>query len=127
MACSQKVELVNFNYYEQELKFQNQIERVARTSRLETRASVTYDRAKKEILVSIPCGNDSQSVRGKIEFYRPSESSLDYQLDLRLNATGVQGISSENLRAGLWKVRVSWTVERQEYFIDQAIVIPHRT
>ena len=45
MACSQKVDLVSPDYYEQELKFQGQIDRVERTRRAASQAAVAYDAA----------------------------------------------------------------------------------
>ena len=45
MACSQKVDLVSADYYEQELKFQGRIDRVERTRHAATQAAVAYDAA----------------------------------------------------------------------------------
>ena len=45
MACSQKTDLVSADYYEKELKFQGQIDRVERTRRAASQASVAYDAA----------------------------------------------------------------------------------
>ena len=45
MACSQRTDLVSADYYEKELKFQGQIDRVERTRRAASQASVAYDPA----------------------------------------------------------------------------------
>ena len=49
MACSQKVDLVSADYYEQELKFQSRIDRVERTRRAATQATAAYDAARRSI------------------------------------------------------------------------------
>ena len=36
----------------------------------------------------------------------------------------MQSLDASALKPGLWKIRVSWTVGQQDYFIDQKIVIP---
>jgi nitrogen fixation protein FixH len=123
MACSQKVELVSPNYYEQELKFQGQIDRLTRSGNLGPEASVTYDRRKKTITISLPSGQTGQALTGHVQLYRPSAAGLDQELPLQLNQDGVQAVDATNMRPGLWKVRVSWTADGQEYFLDRKIVV----
>ena len=124
MACSQKVDLVSANYYEQELKFQGQLDRMKRTSQLGAQAGVSYDAAQKRITISLPPEQARQEVRGQIQLYRPAQASLDRQLALQPDASGMQSLDASALKPGLWKIRVSWTVGQQDYFIDQKIVIP---
>ena len=127
MACTRKVDLVSSNYYEQELQFQGQIDRVNRTQHLATQASVAYDAANKRITISLPMAQTRHPVNGSIQLYRPSAAGMDQQLDLKVNANGIQSVDAAGLRPGLWKVRVSWTVNHQDYFIDQQIVIAPMT
>src|SRR5215831_167193 len=72
MACSQKVDLVSSDYYEQELKFQGQIDRARRTGSLGVEACVAYDRLKKAITISLPARQVEPSLTGRIQLYRPS-------------------------------------------------------
>ena len=123
MACSQKADLVSSDYYEQELKFQGQIERVKRTDSLGNEASVAYDRLKKAITISMPIDQTHHNLSGRIQLYRPSAAALDQELSLDLNQNGTQVLDASNLRPGLWKVRVSWTTEGKDYFIDKRIVV----
>jgi nitrogen fixation protein FixH len=124
MACSQKVELVSANYYEQELKFQGQLERLKRTSQLGAEAAVTYDAAQGRIRISLPPEQACQEVHGQIQFYRPAQADLDRQMQLQLDAKGSQSFDASGLKPGLWKIRVSWTAGKQDYLIDQKLVIP---
>jgi nitrogen fixation protein FixH len=123
MACTQKVDLVSSNYYEQELRFQGQIDRVKRTRQLATQAVVAYDSASKRITISLPGEQAREAVTGSIELYRPSAAGLDRQIELKVDASGVQSVDTSGLRPGLWKVRVSWTANRQEYYTDQRVII----
>lgn len=123
MACSQKVELVSSNYYEQELKFQGQLDRLNRTSRLAAPTIINYDAAQQRLTIALPPEQARHAVRGRIQLYRPSESGLDRQLELRPDRGGVQSIDASALTPGLWKVRVSWTVDRQDYFAEQKLVL----
>jgi nitrogen fixation protein FixH len=123
MACSQKVDLVSADYYEQELKFQGRIDRVERTQRTTTQAAVAYDLATHSITISLPAGQAEHEVSGRIELYRPSAAGLDRAVQLVPDANGVQRLDAAAMVPGLWKVRVSWTVGNQDYFLDQKVVV----
>jgi nitrogen fixation protein FixH len=123
MAFSQKVDLVSPDYYEQEIKFQGRIDRVERTRNAATQGSVAYDAGGKCITVSLPAAQAGHEISGRIELYRPSASDLDRSVKLAPDASGVQRVDAAGLSPGLWKVRVSWTVERQDYFLDQKVVV----
>jgi hypothetical protein len=123
MAFSQKVDLVSADYYEQELKFQGRIDRVERTRSTATQAAVAYDAATHSITISLPADQAGHEVSGRIELYRPSASELDRAVKLEPDPSGVQRLDTAGMVPGLWKVRVSWTVEQQDYFLDQKVVV----
>jgi hypothetical protein len=123
MACSQRMDLVSPDYYERELKFQGQIDSVERTHRGASHASVAYDAAGQCITVSLPPDLAGREVSGHIELYRPSTAGMDRTIDLAPDVKGVQRLDVKDLAPGLWKVRVSWTVERQDYFLDEKVVV----
>jgi hypothetical protein len=123
MACSQKADLVSPNYYEEELKFQGQLDRLQHAQQLAGPASVAYDGAQRRITISLPPQEIGHEVIGNIHLYRPSEAGLDRHLELRLDERGVQFVDAGSLVPGLWKVRVAWTVDKQDYLIDEKVVI----
>jgi hypothetical protein len=127
MACSQRVDLVSPDYYERELKFQGQIDRVERTHRAPSQASVAYDAAGQCITVSLPADQAGREINGRIELYRPSAAGLDRAVKLAPDGKGVQRLDAAGLAPGLWKVRVSWTVEQQDYFLDEKVVVGAKT
>jgi hypothetical protein len=127
MACSQRVDLVSPDYYERELKFQGQIDSAERTHRSASRASVAYDAAGRCITVSLPADLAGHDISGRIELYRPSAAGMDRTVSLAPDAKGVQRLDAAGLAPGLWKVRVSWTVERQDYFLDEKVVVGAKT
>jgi len=42
---------------------------------------------------------------------------------IAVDAAGVQQVDAGKLQAGLWKVRVQWTVNGEEYFVDRVVVV----
>lgn len=123
LALLHKEELVRPDYYEQEIRYQGQMERLERARGLGGRASVVYDSARGQITIALPAEHALGKAQGRIHLYRPSAAGLDHQFELAPNASGVQTLEAKDLRPGLWKVRVSWSVAAQEYLIDEKIVV----
>ena len=123
MACAQKNDLVRPDYYEQELRYQSQIDRVQRTHLAAALATVTYDSAKHCITIALPSAQAARPITGTIHLYRPSAAALDRSFPLKVDANGLQSLDAAGLAPGLWKVRVSWTVDNQAYYLDQKVVV----
>ncbi len=125
--CSRHpADLVAADYYEQEIRYQGQIDSLQHARQRAESTLVTYDPQAKVISIALPQGLPSARLSGKVQLYRPSAVNLDCQFALEPMANGVQTIDASKLQPGLWKVRVSWTVDREDYFVDQAIVIGAR-
>lgn len=124
MASSQREDLVSDTYYEQELKFQGRLDQLERTSRLGAAATVAYDAARRGIAIQLPPEHARQHPRGAIQLYRPSQAELDQQVAFQPDASGAQFLDATHLLPGLWKVRVSWTVDNQEFLLDRQLIIP---
>ncbi len=118
----QREDLVAVNYYENEILYQKQINRLNQSQAYETLPIVTYDVAKRSIVISLP--NAQAAASGHVQLYRPSDARLDRELPLAVNSEGVQLVDAKPLPAGLWKVRVQWTNGGKEYYCDRTIVVP---
>ena len=82
----------------------------------------TFDPAQKSIRVALPPAH-APTVSGQIHFYRPENARLDHAVALAVNATGVQTVDATALATGLWKVRVAWSANGQDYFYDQSVIV----
>ncbi len=121
-ASRQKMDLVRADYYDQEIRFQQQIDRVKRTAPVMADADIAYDRSGELVTVSFPPSRRDE-ISGTVSFYRPSDSGLDTNVKLGLDPAGRQSMSVRSLRAGLWKVRIQWKAAGQEYYFEKPIVI----
>jgi len=121
-ASRQRVDLVRADYYEAEIKFQQQIDRVERSRPVAAEVALKYDARAAKIIVQLP-RESRAGAYGKIELYRPSDARQDKNIKLTPDATGQQQIDVRELKNGLWKVRVSWTCAGQEYFVEKPITI----
>ena len=125
LACSHKMDLVNANYYEQEIRFQNHIDTVRRTQALGTAAVIAFDPATQKIAISIPHSTADSGIVGSVHLYRPSAASLDRELSLA-TSPDTQFIDTSALKPGLWSVRVSWRANDRDFFIERKIIVERR-
>jgi hypothetical protein len=117
------VDLVASDYYEQELRYQGQIDKAQLTRQQGSTAKVSYDAAAQQITVRLPHPPATTPATGSIQLYRPSAGKLDRQIKLEPDRDGMQVIDASSLAPGLWKVRVSWKTDHLEYFVDEKVVI----
>jgi len=122
-ALRTNVELVNPDYYQQELAFQQRMETVARTAALPSPVRVRYEGAAQRLTLQLPATLAGQTVRGQVHFFRPSDQRLDFALPLLPAADLTQRINTSQMRPGHWRVRLDFTAGSQPYFIDQELTI----
>lgn len=122
-AVKQPMELVRPDYYEHELRHQQQMERVSRTQAIRPLVRVAYDHDSRSIAVQLPGTHAGESTTGRIQLYRPSNAGLDRQLQLKVGQDGVQKIDARDMATGLWKVQVTWKVGAVEFFVDESVVL----
>lgn len=113
--------LVSNNYYEQELRFQQQINATARAEK--SGASISRDAATGNIVIALNAAGTKQHFSGTVEFYRPSAPSMDHQIQLQPESDGKQVIDMSKLASGPWLMRVKWNTDGQAYFLEKKIII----
>ena len=123
-AARQKVDLVSPNYYEDEVRFQQHLDRMNRAQSVP--AKIVYDSIHEMVTIKLPVEHVGKLASGSIRFYRPADAKLDREIRLRPGAQGLQQIDTKSLAPGLWKVRVNWKADGQEYSCEQTVIAaPH--
>lgn len=108
-------QLVRKDYYEQELKFQTDIDGQSRGAGADVK--VLYDSAKQLVTIAIP----GPVASGSIYFYRPSDAKADREITLALK-DGAQKLNVRDFENGLWKVRIIWIRDGVEYRHNATLV-----
>ena len=114
------VDLVADDYYEQELKYQNEIDKKERTRQLSEQVGIKLENENLKIFYPKLF---APSISGKINFYRPADQKLDFVLDIKTDTTGLQFVSTQKLAKGFWKIKVNWFYSGEEYLNEKNIVI----
>lgn len=113
--------LVVDKYYEADLEYQKHYEKVARNKALSTELEVKL--LKKEGLIQFQFPMETKSVSGNILFFRPSDTSKDFQVPIQTNEKQQFLFSTKDLISGLWRVKIDWSSNGKEYYKEQRIVI----
>ena len=118
---NQDVQLVTDNYYEKDLKYQNQIDKLNRTAALEEKVEIKFDGLAVELV--FPTSFDKSKLSGEIYFYRPSDRKKDFTIPLTLNSEARQIIPVTRIDKGFWRIKLSWSSDGIEYYNERAITV----
>jgi len=119
----QEIQLVEPDYYQKELVYQQQIERIKRTLALPTAVSFDYTRASGLITVAYPPEVERSRLGGEISLMRPSNADLDRKVLVLPDSTGRQVIDVSGLAKGLWRLKALWKIDSDEYYNEDMVVI----
>jgi hypothetical protein len=117
-------DLVARDYYEQEIRYQAEMEKLARAHQLPEGVSAVFNTSSQRISVTLPQEHAAAGAAGVVQLYRPSAADLDRSYPLRLEPDGTQEIHTGALRPGLWRVRIRWTFQGQEFFAERKLEVP---
>ena len=118
---SQKVNLVEENYYPKEQAFQQQIEKQKNSAFLTE--NIDIQESKEGINIVFPKIDSNDSIQGKITFYRPSDPEKDVNFQIQPDTSLSQFISYDKLFSGKYKLQIDWELNNVQYFFEKVIVI----
>ncbi len=114
------VDLVSKDYYQQELNYQQQIDKIVNTRALSV--PLTFAQEGQRLIVQFP-QRPAGEVSGQIQFFRPSDARADRMVTIALNAQRQATVATNHFARGYYKVKVHWTSDETDYFTEQAIFI----
>lgn len=109
------IHLVTENYYEKELKYQDQIDREISAAGLD-REVLVFDSEAKSMVLDLPVG-----AKGNLKLFRPSDERLDQELLLDILQEGKTTVPLEKLKSGYWKVQLTWTENGVDFYQEKKI------
>lgn len=111
------IHLVTQNYYEEEIKYQDQIDKMINASQLDYEV-LSFDGQLKIIDLHLPAG-----AKGTLHLFRPSDARLDKKIDFDITDTDVNSIDVKTLKPGYWRLKLSWTENGKAYYHEKKINI----
>ncbi|MEX2514100.1 MAG: FixH family protein [Cyclobacteriaceae bacterium] len=107
--------LVTKNYYEEEIKYQDHIDKVNNTS-LYKKEAMAYDGKNLRLDLNLPLG-----ATGELHLFRPSDARMDRKFNLAIQEEKTNTFDLKSLPPGYWKVKLSWTVNGVGFYEEKKI------
>lgn len=115
-------DLVEEEYYDAEIKYQEQIDKINRTNNLPEQLYVRL--TDKAIEFKFPLLFDKDRISGKITYYKPSDDLLDKMQVIKLNDENTMYLDRNELSTGYWKIKIEWSVNEVEYYNEESMMVP---
>jgi len=112
-------DLVIEDYYQEELKHQNVIDKVNNAATL--KENVSWTKTNEGILISFPEGIDYNTITGKVFLYRPSNKKLDFETPISLS-NNTMLIPKTSLLDGRWNIEIDWNFKGESYLYKEPIM-----
>lgn len=122
-ASMQSFDLVEDEYYERGVTYQNRIDKLQRTQDLVAKPVCAFTATSNAYVVTFPAPFDPDSISGTIMLYRPSNSRYDRSASIVLNSTRSMMVTMQGLPTGLWKAKLDWQYAGQTYYHEEIFVI----
>ncbi|MFN3849851.1 MAG: FixH family protein [Spirosomataceae bacterium] len=113
--------LVSDDYYKKEIAYQDEIIKNRNTNSLSSAVKVEYKAELQQVQLDFP--TEVIGSTGKVQFYRPSDAKQDFTLDLAIQKQNSQNIPTQNLKKGLWVVKIEWQKDGKEFLKEEKIAI----
>lgn len=113
-------ELVVEEYYKQELKFENQMQKEQNASNMSEKIEIKT--SEEGIKITFPSDLDVTLVKGKVSLYRPSNKKLDFEVPISLSGSHLL-IPENTLVGGRWDISIDWTYDGKEILTKKTIYL----
>jgi nitrogen fixation protein FixH len=110
--------LVTEKYYEEEIKYQDKINKQQNESSLEQKLVISSQNNK--LFITVPETYQASSVTGNVKLYFPADEKKDKEIPLNIVNGNIQEIDVTGLK-GLYTVQVDWNYESKDYFTEKKI------
>lgn len=121
ISMQHDVNLVAVNYYEEELAYEDQMNRIRNFEGLPIKPTVIKNGG--QIVLSFPSEVADKMRNGEIHFFRPSDHKFDKKIEIKLDHQYRQTFPVSLFGTGLWKTKLNWNSDEKEYFFEQKIVL----
>ncbi len=121
VAMKQNNEMMDDNYYDKELKFQDKIDASRNLSTVAEKLSITD--SGNVLVFKLPAATFASNTIGTIECIRSSEQKRDVKLNITLNNKGIQIIPKTLFINGVYQLRIDWKTNGTSYFHSQVLNI----
>ena len=118
-----QVDLISRDYYDREMSYQSQINRIVLRDSLGAHVRMEYIPNDKQVRLAFPQQFAAESVRGTIQLFRPADAGLDRTIPVAPDKSGVQLLDLSKTAKGNWKLLISWSADTLDFYEEQSIYV----
>lgn len=118
-AGKQSIELKTENYYEEEIQYQQRITAIQNAKSINFFVEKIIDDSGTYLL--LPSYMDSLYQGAQINFYRPSNESYDFKMDLDTDEEGLFKVPMEQIHSGLYHLEISFEDSVKSYYYETQV------
>ncbi|WP_080236782.1 FixH family protein [Spirosoma rigui] len=116
----ERIDLVRDDYYQDEIAYQQHIDRVANARRFDPKAYIHYHSDRRLVEVTLP----DALTQGVLTLYRPADRRQDDRQVLSSGMPGRFTLSMQHKPAGLWRAQLTWSDGQREYYTERELILP---
>ncbi len=120
-AVNTNYELVDKDYYKQELRYQQVIDGTNLANQLST--AVTIGQTTSGISLELPAEMKNKEITGSILFYCSYDQKKDKLLPLQTDSDGLQVFDPKDFSPGNYSVKINWSAEGKDYFTEKLLTV----
>lgn len=111
-------DLVVEEYYQQELTFQDQLDKTQNAARLSE--NINLEETSEGLIITFPEDMAFSKIKGNVFLYRPSNKQLDAEIPLSLSSHQLL-VPDSSLPGGRWNIIVDWEYLGKKYYFKEDI------
>lgn len=121
LTLDDRNDLVTEHYYDAEIQYQQQIDRIERTKALSEPPAIEL--IAEGVRIRFPNEFRRGDLTGTVHVYRPDDQRLDIQIPVGPDDENVQLIPAALLSPGRWRVRMTWNGRGVGYYSEANVTI----
>jgi nitrogen fixation protein FixH len=121
IAVRQNDDLVDKDYYQRSITYQEHIEKVKNNEALTEK--IKFDLSQGTLKMTFPALAANSEYSGDIHFYSPVEERRDLTVKIKLSSDYIQIIDLSKLEKGRYRVKIDWKAGKTEYYQEEEIAV----
>lgn len=121
IAVKQDYYLVDKNYYQKGVQYQQHIKKMKNTGSLVEKISYTLN--ANSLTFKIPACADGSLPEGEVYFYSPVNPKNDYKVILAPDDSMFQAIDLNNLAKGRYVIKIDWSCDTVGYYQELNVTV----
>jgi hypothetical protein len=119
VCVRQDIDLVSKDYYQEELQYQDQIQRINNTSGLVIKP--VFRMVDQELQVEFNQWNTIEN--GELKLFCPSNPQMDRNFLIVPSDQQVQSFGVKMLQKGMYRAKLMWKMNGKEFYLEEVVYI----